>query len=106
MLGDGLTSHTAASTVPASAAHNNSSSGGVGVGGLGINSLLRHLHLDAHNPTTKYLLSPTDAPQSAAARIAALKYTNFDVNSKQYSTFFLHEYSWKVLQTRASRQRL
>jgi hypothetical protein len=64
------------------------------------NASMRSLHIDMTNPAYKYLaVASSDAPNSpaqvASSKIAAMKYVNFDVNSKAYSVFFLHDYSWK-----------
>jgi sestrin len=42
------------------------------------------------NSIDRYLSASSD-PKS----LLTLKYTNFDVNSKSYSIFYLHDYSWK-----------
>ena len=78
-----------------------------------LSNLLRNTHLDANNPATKYVLLDPNASSSGAAATpassslsataaaasaratATMRYVNFDVNSKAYSTFFLHDYSWK-----------
>jgi hypothetical protein len=86
---DSLSGHT--SQTGTSSSTTTTSSGMIG----GLTNLLRQTHLDSSSPATKYLLSPSDAPSSTAARLASLRYVNFDVNSKSYSTFFLHDFTWK-----------
>jgi hypothetical protein len=99
LLGEGVssgghatTTPTASATAAAVPAASPASSSIHGLGGL-----MRHGgHLDPAAPATKYVQLPPDAPNAAAAaRLATLKHVHFDVNSKAYSTFFLHDYSWK-----------
>lgn len=70
------------------------------VGDIGaLNAALRSMHVDTTNPAYKYTSVPSSEPASSPAhasaqRIAAMRYSNFDVNSKAYSIFYLHDYSW------------
>jgi len=107
MLGEGLSggpSSSSSSSSSSAPSHNNngsshpagplSTAGGLlrhplhGPGGVG--------HLDPSAPASKYLCPPADAPNAAAAlKLASMRTAQFDVNSKAYATFFLHDYSWK-----------
>lgn len=66
-----------------------------------ITAAMRGLHVDPNDPSAKYIYLAPDAANpispasSGTARTVTMKYIPFDVNSKQYSIFFLHDYSWK-----------